>query len=443
MRLVTILVIAAGLATGWLLFTRFEREAPVIGTRTTAVHVGSEHLHELRVSDSGMGIERLRAWLESGSSQLDLVEESFEGSLLWGADLRGVQRFELAIRPAELGLADGPATLSIEAFDYSWSGNRTRVDVPLVIDTRPPRISLQTGLTYVRRGGAEMVVYEMSEEARLHGVEIGEHFSPGFPHPGDPNRFVAFYPFPPETPPGSSPAVVGEDRAGNRTKVGVSISVIERSFPEDRIELSQSFIEQKVSEILGGEEPDLLGAYLRINRDLRRENAEQIHEICRESSEDRLWQGAFTQLPNSSVGSRFGERRSYVYDGNEVDRQVHLGHDFASTARAEVPVANSGVVAFSGDLGIYGQSVIVDHGLGLFSLYGHLSEIAAEKGQVLAQGEVLGRTGSSGLAGGDHLHFAMMVGGTFVDPDEWIDPTWIQEHIEADLAVAAAVAGTN
>ena len=103
-----------------------------------------------------------------------------------------------------------------------------------------------------------------------------------------------------------------------------------------------------------------------------------------------------------------------------------------------MPAANSGVVAFAGDLGIYGQSVIIDHGLGLFSLYGHLSEIAVEKGQVAAQGEPIGRTGETGLAGGDHLHYAMMVAGVFVDPLEWFDARWIQEHVEVDLAISEA-----
>jgi len=103
----------------------------------------------------------------------------------------------------------------------------------------------------------------------------------------------------------------------------------------------------------------------------------------------------------------------------------------ASTARSPVPAANSGVVVFADDLGIYGKTVIIDHGMSLFSLYGHLSELGVQKGDVVAQGDAVGRTGTTGLAGGDHLHYAMMVSGVFVDPLEWFDDRWIQDHIEA------------
>ena len=128
--------------------------------------------------------------------------------------------------------------------------------------------------------------------------------------------------------------------------------------------------------------------------------------------------------------------RSYLYGGKRVDSQVHLGFDLASTARAAVPASNDGRVAFTGTLGIYGETVILDHGLGLFSLYGHLSEISVEEGQRVVRGAPIGRTGQTGLAGGDHLHFAMLVHGVFVDPLEWFDGRWIREHVEAKLGRA-------
>jgi murein DD-endopeptidase MepM/ murein hydrolase activator NlpD len=138
-------------------------------------------------------------------------------------------------------------------------------------------------------------------------------------------------------------------------------------------------------------------------------------------------------MPNSKVGAGFAEQRSYMYEGKEVDKQVHLGYDLASTSRAQVPAANDGVVAFAGPLGIYGQAVIIDHGMGLFSLYGHLSEVSAQKGQAIARGEIMGRTGTTGLAGGDHLHYGILLSGEFVDPIEWFDKKWIKEHLEAKL----------
>ena len=433
MRVVWILIIVlAGVVSGTL-FTRFEGEAPQILTRVDQTWVGQEYQHEFRISDSGMGIESVRVWLQGESGETELFQKTYPGSLLSGAKHPVTHRVAVDIKPEELGIKQGRVSLIAEAKDYSWRGNATRVTVPISIDTKAPRIGVRTGLTYVRRGGAEAVVYTLNEEAVKHGVEIGDHFSPGFADPEDPKRFMALYPYPPDTPPSVAPRVIALDRAGNRSQTPISVSVIERSFPSDTITLSDGFMQRKIPEILGDEQDDLLEAYLKINRGMRAENAEFIQKLCDKSSDERLWRGAFLQLPNSNVGARFAERRTYVYNGNEVDRQTHMGYDLASTAMADVPAANSGVVVFADELGIYGQTVIIDHGQSLFSLYGHLSEILVEQGSVATQGETIGKTGTTGLAGGDHLHYAMMIAGHFVDPLEWFDARWIQEHIEPKL----------
>jgi murein DD-endopeptidase MepM/ murein hydrolase activator NlpD len=432
------MIALAGAAAG-LAFTRLEGDAPLIQGRTTESYVGDTHARDFSVVDHGMGVRRVRVWIEGSDGQRhELQNEEFDGNALMGASLGIARIIQVEFSPASIGLEDGRATLSIEAEDFAWDANVARLDVPLVIDRKPPRVAVLTGLTYVRRGGTELAIYSVDEDVALHGVRVGDSFSPGYPHPADPGRFLAFYPLPPDTPPGSSPVVVAEDRAGNKTQVGLSISIIERSFPSDRVNVGDAFLQKKVPELLGGEHPDLLASYLKINREMRKENAAKIAELTSTSSEERLWRGPFVQLPNSNVGERFGVRRTYEYQGREVDQQTHLGYDLASTARATVPASNSGVVVFVGDLGIYGQTVIVDHGLSLFSLYGHLSEISVAKGEVVAQGDPLGRTGETGLAGGDHLHYGMIVSGVFVDPLEWFDGRWIEEHIEVKFAVPEA-----
>lgn len=443
MKLVWILIIILGGLTGAGLFTRLEGTPPDIQTRMTQVEVGADYTHEFRVTDDGMGTERVRVWLESGDKTVELFEETYPGSPLMGADLAMPRRVEVTFSPGDLGIDDGPATLFAEAADYSLRGNSTQVQVPISIDTKAPRISVMTGLTYVRRGGTELVTYEVNEDAATHGVMLGDRLSPGFPHPTQTGQFLAFYPLPPDTAAADMPVVVAEDKAGNRSRAPLSISIIERDFPKDRIRISDSFLARKIPEILGGDSDDLVAAYLKINRDMRAENATQIEKICAQSSEERLWRGAFQQLPNSNVGARFAEHRTYEYDGKEIDQQTHMGYDLASTAHSPIPAANAGVVAYAAELGIYGQTVIVDHGLSLFSLYGHLSDIAVEKGQVVAQGETLGHTGTTGLAGGDHLHYAMMVAGVFVDPLEWFDARWINEHIETKFAVPTNGNGSN
>jgi murein DD-endopeptidase MepM/ murein hydrolase activator NlpD len=80
--------------------------------------------------------------------------------------------------------------------------------------------------------------------------------------------------------------------------------------------------------------------------------------------------------------------------------------------------------------------VVVDHGYGLMSLYAHLASVDVAKGQSVARGDVLGRTGATGLAGGDHLHFTMLIQGLPVNPTEWWDPHWIHDHLSRPLGPA-------
>jgi murein DD-endopeptidase MepM/ murein hydrolase activator NlpD len=425
----------AGALTGYL-FTRFEGKPPQLEVLPGSPHVGSEEMLEVRALDEGTGVEAIRVWIDRAGQTIPLAEEHYPGSLFRGADLDVERRIEIMLRPEELGLTDGAVVVRAEASDYAWRGNRSSAEATVWIDTVPPRVVVATGLTYVRRGGAEIAVYALGERTRDHGVQIGDRFFPGYPHPTDPDRFIALYAVEPDARPDPQAEVVAVDRAGNRTAVPLSISIIEQGFPRAKVRLTDAFMEAKLSELLPEYDGDVLEGYLQINRELRQRNAEQIANVCARSSSERLWSEPFLQLPNSQVNARFAERRTYLYSGKTVDEQTHLGFDLASTARAEVPSPNDGVVQFAEDLGIYGKTVIVDHGLGLFTLHGHLSEIAVERGQAVVRGEPLGRTGATGLAGGDHLHFAVLVSGVFVDPLEWFDPRWIREHVEAKLGAA-------
>jgi murein DD-endopeptidase MepM/ murein hydrolase activator NlpD len=110
-----------------------------------------------------------------------------------------------------------------------------------------------------------------------------------------------------------------------------------------------------------------------------------------------------------------------------------LGVDLASLAQSRVPAGNSGIVVFAGPLGIYGNTVVIDHGCGLFSMYSHLSKIEVEVKKEVKRGDSLGRTGATGMAGGDHLHYAMMVHGVFVNPLEWWDPHWIRDNVDLKM----------
>jgi murein DD-endopeptidase MepM/ murein hydrolase activator NlpD len=442
MRIVWLIALLLLGGAGYYAYTRLERTPPLVSTLTTQGFVGaSEYHHLFRFKDEGSGVRHAHVWLEAGGKSYELADQEYPGGVLTGAELGLEREIEVVVKAKELGLSDGQASLNAEVTDYAWVANRATVEVPLSIDTTPPRASLETGLTYVRRGGSELAVYKVEDKVGKHGIAVGDKFFPGFVDPSDPSRRLAFYAIPTDAPEGVKPTLVVTDRAGNATKIELVTSLLDRQFPTDTIPLSDEFMSSKVAEILGGFSGSTLDGFLKINRETRKENDASLVELCQKSSVDRIWSGPFSQMPNTHAGARFAERRSYTYQGKVVDQQTHMGYDLASTSHADVPAANDGVVVFAGPLGIYGNAVVLDHGLGLFSLYGHLSEIGVKNHTPVAKGESLGKTGTTGLAGGDHLHFAMLLDGVFVDPLEWFDKKWIDDHIEAKLGSGKTAKG--
>ncbi|MBL8266676.1 M23 family metallopeptidase, partial [Steroidobacter sp.] len=218
---------------------------------------------------------------------------------------------------------------------------------------------------------------------------------------------------------------------------------------QSRIPLDDRFLGKVVPAILQNtadfkvQDPaDLLASFLAINRDLRKQNNATITELAHHSAPQVLWKDTFKQLANTAVEAGFADQRSYIYRDQSVDQQTHLGFDLASLSNASVQASNAGSVVFAGWLGIYGNCVIVDHGMGLQSLYAHLSSIGVKVGEPVAAAQELGRTGATGMAGGDHLHFTMLLNGNAVTPVDWWSKQWIHDRIirkfrEADIVAAA------
>lgn len=435
-----LLLLALAAAAGAGAWIRCEGEAPRVEA-PERVAVGRDGRRvPLAVTDPGSGVRRLTVRVRQGDEGRTLVAESFPGSALAGAPRpREPRALTVEIEPEALGLEAGEATLEVEAVDWSWaelfSGNAARAEIALDVDLEPPRVRVRSGLTYVHRGGSAAVAYRLDEEAGREGVEVGETFFAGYPHPAGEGR-VALFAVPRDAGEDPDVRVVAVDEAGNRGEASWPTRVRDRGFEEVTLDLGGRFLEEKVARLareLGMEAEDPLEAFREINERVRAENERRVREIAAESAPEPLWEGAFVQLPGSAVTSRFAERRLYRVDGEVVSEAVHYGYDLAKTAAAPVPASNAGRVLFAERLGIYGNCVILDHGLGLATLYGHLSRADVSRGDRVAKGERLGLTGETGLAGGDHLHFAVLVGGTYVDPKEWWDPRWVRTHVTARL----------
>jgi murein DD-endopeptidase MepM/ murein hydrolase activator NlpD len=294
---------------------------------------------------------------------------------------------------------------------------------------------------FVNHGGAEMVVFRATPAGVRSGVRVGDVTYASYPLAGagvraDPALSAAFFALLYDQDLTTPISVFAIDDAGNQATAPLDAKVFAKQFRRSRIEVSPQFLQRVVPAILENtpsfqvpDANDLVGSFLAINRDLRRQNAETITAYARKSAPEMLWKGAFMQLGNSQVEALFADHRTYLYEGKEIDQQVHLGFDLAVTAAVPVLAANDGRVVHADYLGIYGNCVILDHGFGVQSLYGHLSSMDVKPGDMVQKAQPVGRSGMTGLAGGDHLHFTMLVDGHPVNSVEWWDSHWIEDRV--------------
>ncbi|MDQ7038518.1 MAG: M23 family metallopeptidase [Aquificota bacterium] len=334
------------------------------------------------------------------------------------------------VEPKEIGLRDGPARIVVEVRRFYVL--RESFEVQAIVDTEPPRVRIIYAPYVVRQGGSGAVRVKASEEVDLY-VEVGEVRFRSYRVSED-NVHIAFFGVPPDTPVREVIKVVAVDRAGNRTVIPLGTGIRRNRFRRVTIDLTrrEKLIRTKIYSLLGGnlEEMDFVTAFRKVNEELRRRDEERIREIGRRSKPERLWKGSFIQMPGSKVLSYYGEKRTYIYKGKVVSRSRHLGYDLASVRNSRVPAANSGIVVFAGDLGIYGNTVIIDHGFGVMSLYAHLADFKVREGERVKKGQIIGITDMTGLAFGDHLHFSILIDGYEVTPLEWWDPKWVRMRIE-------------
>ena len=384
------------------------------------------------------GVVSFELRLVQGTQKVTAVQQSFP------PPRQNEQRLALTVEGRSLGLREGSATLEVYAKDGFW--RQIRVDdrpilaQPVTLDLTPPTLDLLSATQYLAQGGGGLVVYRAKGAART-GVNVGGIFFPGFAvGPADAGTHAAMVAVPFDFPVASPIVLSAQDEAGNSVSRSVSSEIKPRKFPTGTVELKDEFLQRKLPELLperGSVPPDqLLQAFLTVNRDKRRQAEDAKRLVSTKTQSKPLWQGAFIQPRNTKVFSNFAETRSYRFRGQDVDTQVHFGYDLASVKESPVPAANRGTVVFAGPLTIYGSAVVLDHGLGLQTLYAHLSRIDVKEGETVDKGAILGRTGSSGLALGDHLHYEVLIHGISVTPLEWWDGRWIRDHILKPLREA-------
>jgi murein DD-endopeptidase MepM/ murein hydrolase activator NlpD len=433
-------------AAGWLFWNRLEGRPPVIATEIPSSFNPSREF-VLNFSDAESGIHRIRIAIEQNGKETVLRDDFYPqkgGSN--GAPVHS-QSIPVAVDVKKLGIMDGKAVFRIMVRDNSWRswfhGNKAFIEKDILIDSRPPEIVVLSRDHNLYQGGAGLVIYRLAESCPVSGVMVGDMFFPGQAgYFSDPAIHLAFIAVSHSQDAGVEFYVKAVDVAGNTARTGISHHVRRKVFRKDTIPLTDAFLDQKMPEfdvtVASDSSHPMLDRFIKVNTELRESNYQTISSAVTSSDNKMYWEGTFTRLPNSAPRAGFADHRVYMYQGKEVDRQDHLGVDLASQQQSPVPAANSGRVVLTQFIGIYGNTVVLDHGFGLFSMYSHLSRFHATVGQMVPKNDIIGYTGSTGMAAGDHLHYAVLISNTFVNPIEWWDAGWIKNNITDKIKDAQA-----
>jgi murein DD-endopeptidase MepM/ murein hydrolase activator NlpD len=442
--LVLIPLIIILLLFGWFLTIVFEGEKPLVAIEPLPEFLSGGQKFTLRISDAKRGLKKVQVITSQEGRKTTLLEKKFpfEGFLNRGG-VR-VHEQEIFVDPGELKLSQGRVDLRVSVWDYSrrggGDGNMAVGEHKMTVDTIPPAVRSVSRMHNVNKGGSGLVIYQTSSDTTQSGVYVDELFFPGFPVDAKSQEgiHVCYFALPYFS--GLNPSIYlwAEDRAGNRSRTTFYHHLRKKRFRRERINITDRFLKRVLPYFsfypLNSEDSDI-EKYLKINNDLRKESHQTFYNLREDTTPKRLWEGPFLRMKNAATMSRFADQRRYYYKGKKVDEQVHLGIDLASLANSPVQAANNGRVVFAERNGIYGLAVVLDHGQGLATLYAHLNTASVTLNQEVGKGDVIGYTGQTGLAGGDHLHFGLMVNGVPVNPIEWWDGHWINDNINKKLAL--------
>ena len=329
-------------------------------------------------------------------------------------------------------LHDGAAKLVIEATSGSLFHSVTRYERDVNVVTQPPLVSADSDQHYLYLGMADLATMNVTGAYTSAGVRVGNQTFRAWPMPGGKPGLFSLFAFAWNMPSGTTPLVYASNAAGNDVTTPLTVIFPKKEQPvytQHEIQVSDQFLQKVLGELDPNGTGDPIARFVKINSEMRKANNATLANLRLKTADHFLWSQPFTRQAHSQAEATFADVRSYMYHGKKIDEQVHLGYDLAVTQHVGVEASNDGRVVWAGPLGIYGNCIVVDHGYGLQTIYGHLSRIDVHEGDMVKRSQVMGLSGMTGMAGGDHVHFAMQLDGVQIDPKEWWDAHWILDHI--------------
>jgi murein DD-endopeptidase MepM/ murein hydrolase activator NlpD len=329
-------------------------------------------------------------------------------------------------------LKDGKAQLIVEATSNGFPHKSTRTQQEVTVITRPPSVTADSDQHYLYLGMADLATLSLSGTWTEAGVRVGDQTFRAWPTPGGKPGYFSVYAFPWNAPANAAPVAYATNGAGNLVTSPLVFQFPKKEQPkytQHELQIDDKFMNKVVSELDPNGSGDLVTRFVKINNEMRKANNKTLSDLRLKTADHFLWSQPFIRQAGAKTEATFADQRSYIYRGQKIDAQVHLGYDLAVTQHVGVQASNDGVVVYAAPLGIYGNCIVVDHGYGLQTIYGHLSQINVHEGDAVKRGDSMGLSGMTGMAGGDHIHFTMQLDGVQIDPKSWWDPHWIKDHI--------------
>jgi murein DD-endopeptidase MepM/ murein hydrolase activator NlpD len=439
-----IVVLAVVSAFGFMGFSPlFERDDP----KVTLSQEGYWNFKDpIRVSvEDESGLKSFKATIATPHEEWVVADETLSGEA-------GKKTFDLLPPKGVRHVEATSVTLTIEATDRSlwgfFSGNTYEQEVTLVIDQRRPLLSIVANSYKIQKGGTAIVIFK-AEDSHMQSLKIETNYGKTFiPQPFVKEGYYASLVAWPVQQESFSATVVARDRAGNETKSVVPLRLKDHAYRVSNIELSDAFLDGKIAELANTYEQtagvdDRLEQFKIINETVRADNEKIIHQVTSKVSTEMITEfnpQPFYPMPNGQKVADFGDHRIYSYkEKKDFSQAYHMGLDLASVQMGQINATNGGKVVFSQENGIYGNLPIIDHGFGLYTLYGHCSDVHVQEGDRATSGQQIAKSGISGYAMGDHLHFGVLVQGIEVRPEEWMDGKWIADNITSVMDSAKLI----
>jgi murein DD-endopeptidase MepM/ murein hydrolase activator NlpD len=413
---------------------------PVVSVAQPVSFLGQATPVTAHVKDK-RGLRSLRAWVEQNGTQYPVVQAG-DPNQLKDADWR----FTAGARTIPQ-LKDGKATLVVEAVSNDVLRRRGRWQADVTVVTRPPSVAVDSDQHYLYLGMADLVTFSVTGSYTDAGVRVGNETFRAWPMPGGKPGLFSLFAFAWNMTPDTVPLVYASNGPGNEATGTMVYQFPKKEQPHyttHDLQVSDAFLNKVVNELDPGGSGDPVARFVKINTEMRKANNQTLFDLRTKTADHFLWTQVFQRQPHAQAESTFADVRNYFYHGQKIDQQVHLGYDLAVTEHVGVEASNDGRVVYAAPLGIYGNCIVLDHGYGLMTLYGHMSNITVHEGDMVKKGEVMGQSGMTGMAAGDHIHFSMLLDGVQIDPKEWWDAHWIADHVarrvpmEFDASAGAA-----